>query len=109
MIHKELTPCMDCGGAESELNHFKSHKYKEWEVIYNQRLVLRDFCEVDFGSYKSTFFGFKNTTNIGFENFNFVKDIKDKRLQIGLFCNNCRKPHDFLKFVSICRENNSKK
>lgn len=106
MIRKELTPCMDCGGEESELGHFKEHNYKEWEIVYDQRLILCDFCDVDFGSYKSDFFGFKNPRIIGFEHFNFVKDIKDKRLHTGLFCENCNMTHDFLKFVSVCRENN---
>ena len=109
MISKELTPCMDCGGHDSELDHYKEHDYKEWEVLYGERLVLCDFCDADFASYNTSFFGFKNRRTIGLEHFNFVKEIHDKRLRVGLFCPSCHMTHDFLKFVAVCREKNSPK
>ena len=50
---------MECGGDDFELDHFKEHNYTEYEIFFDQRLVLCDFCDVDFGSYDPTYFGFK--------------------------------------------------
>ena len=88
LITKQLTPCMDCGGEESELTHFKEHEYNEWEIIFGERLILCDFCDVDFASYKSDFFGFKNRRVPGFEHFSFVRklDWNEIQLQYGRFC-----------------------
>lgn len=107
-IQKELTPCMDCGGEESEKDHYTEHEYKEWEVLFGERLILCNFCDADFASYKTDFFGFKNGRSIGFEHFNFIKDIRDKKLKIGWYCSSCQMTHSFLNFVAVCRENNSK-
>jgi len=97
---------MDCGGAESELDHYKQHTYKEYEIAFGERLILCDFCDVDFGSYKRDFFGFTNKHS-GFEHLQFVRDIHDKSLRKGYFCSSCHMTHSFLKFVAVCREKNT--
>lgn len=106
LIKKEVTPCMECGGNEMELNHFSERQFREYEVFFGLRLVLCNFCAVDFGSYDPTHFGFKKDKKIGHGYFNFVRDINDKDLKIDKYCPNCNCRLPFLKFVENCRVKN---
>ena len=101
-----MTPCMECGADDFELDHYKEHDYKEYELYFGQKLVLCDFCDVDFGSYDPAFFGFPTTTQIGYQDFNYIKDISDKNLRKGKYCPKCSHSLKFLKFVDICRQKN---
>jgi len=102
LLTKEVSPCMDCGRSEP------GSSYTEYEVYFNQRLVLCNFCAVDFGSYKPAYFGFPNDRKIGLHDFNFVREIIDKSLRTDKYCPNCRKGVEFMKFVRYCREQNLK-
>ena len=106
LIKKQVTPCMECGGDEMELNHFTEHNYKEYEVFFGQKLILCNFCDVDFGSYDPTHFGFEKGKKIGYEYFDFVRDIMDKDLKMDKYCPNCKCRLPFLKFVENCRVEN---
>jgi len=108
LIIKDLTPCMDCGGIEEELGHYKEHHYREYELYFNQRLVLCNFCDVDFGSYDTSYFGFLKSKQIGFQDFKLIREINDKELRKGKFCPDCHRGLIFLKFVQHCREENQK-
>ncbi|MFK7948986.1 MAG: hypothetical protein AB8G11_15445 [Saprospiraceae bacterium] len=103
LVIKNCTPCMDCGGNDKELDHYKEHIYTEYEIINNQRLTLCNFCAVDFGSYSPTTFGLKK--RIGFENFNFVKSV-GKSLRLDKYCPECNHRLPFLNFVMACRLKN---
>lgn len=105
---KEVTPCMQCGADEFELDHYKTHKYREYELYFGQRLILCDFCDVDFGSYDPTYFGFPKNRRVGFEDFIFIKDIEDKELRKDKFCPQCCNRLPFLKFIDTCRKENGK-
>jgi len=73
LVVKQLTPCMDCGGDDFEMDHYLEHDYNEYEIYSGQRLVLCNFCDVDFGSYRGNYFGFKGNKKLGFEHFNLIK------------------------------------
>lgn len=81
LIVKDATPCMECGGDDFELDHYTEHHYKEYELYFGQRLILCDFCDVDFSSYDPTYFGFPRGRRIGLQDWNFVREIKDKELR----------------------------
>lgn len=53
-----VAPCFDCGNLEQELADLAAgrHEYR-WYEIFGQRIILCDFCDVDFGSYYPDFFG----------------------------------------------------
>jgi hypothetical protein len=36
LVVKQLTPCMDCGGEEFELDHYMNHKYNEYEFTWEK-------------------------------------------------------------------------
>jgi hypothetical protein len=104
LLTKEVTPCMDCGASETGLKHYIDSTYVEYEVYYSQRLILCNFCYVDFGSYKPSYFGFPDNKKIGLQDFNFIKEITVKSLRVDKYCPECDKRLAFLKFVAVCRE-----
>lgn len=99
---------MDCGAYEFELDHYKKHTYKEYELFFGLRLILCDFCDVDFGSYHPSHFGFTNGKRSGYGDFNFVREIPDKSLRIDKYCPDCKQRLPFLKFIAKCREINER-
>ena len=108
LVAKEVTPCMDCGGNESVINHGQNGQYREYELYFQQRLILCDFCDVDFGSYDPTYFGFGRGKKLGYQDFNFTREIFDRSLKKDKYCLECKHRLSFLKFVQKCREENNK-
>jgi hypothetical protein len=107
LIAKEVAPCMDCGASEQGLQQLMTATYTEYQTYFNQRLVLCNFCDVDFSSYKPEYFGFSSDKKIGLQDFNFVRQVADKSLRVDKYCPHCDKRLAFLKFVNGCRQNNS--
>lgn len=105
---KEVTPCMECGSDDSELDHYKEHDYKEYELYFGQRVILCDFCDVDFGSYDPEYFGFPKGTRLGLQDFQFIREISDKELRKEKCCPECGHSLPFLNFVDKCRRENEK-
>ena len=99
---------MVCGGDDFELDHYKEHKYAEYEILFDQRLILCNFCDVDFGSHDPTYFGFKKEKKIGFDYFEFIRDIPNKKMTTDKYCPECKSRLSFLKFVEKCRFENLK-
>ena len=108
LIVKDTTPCMECGSVELELDHFKNHDYKEYELYFGQRLILCDFCVVDFSSFDPTYFGFSAGKKLGFGDWAFIQDIHNKNLRKDKYCPQCKHRLPFLKFVYKCRQENEK-
>lgn len=108
LISKKVTPCMECGGAVKKLDHYREHKFTEYEVYFEQRLILCDFCDVDFSSFDPTYFGFKKGQRIGLNDFNYVREITNKELYFDKYCNECNLRLPFLKFIEKCRIENAK-
>ena len=106
LIVKEVTPCYECGGFESELDHFKEHTYKEYRSYFDNELVLCNFCEVDFSSINPTYFGFSKFKKIGLSDFEFIREVKNKGLVKDKYCPECNHILKFLKVVNDIRQNN---
>ncbi|MCE3230024.1 MAG: hypothetical protein K0S32_4575 [Bacteroidetes bacterium] len=105
LIVQDCAPCDDCGHHPEELEHFKQnlHTYKTYEIYKGLRLTLCNFCEVDFGSYKSEYLGFKKGRRLGFQNFSFIQDIRSPQITKDKVCLNCSHRLKFLKFLSDIR------
>ncbi|MDB4106849.1 hypothetical protein N9595_00055 [Bacteroidia bacterium] len=101
-----VTPCMDCGGDEFELDHYLKHRYTKYETYFGSLLTLCNYCETDFGSYKPTYFGFPVYKRLGIQDFNFIRELKDVKLSTDKFCLTCNQRLAFLKFTKHCRTNN---
>ena len=102
---RDCAPCDDCGCDPKEILDLKEkkHVYKTYEVYDGFRLTLCNFCDVDFGSYKPEYFGFKDGRKIGFENFNFVRQIDNPEIVKDKFCPECSKRLTFLRFLAAVR------
>lgn len=101
LIVLEVTPCMDCGGIITDEQ--KNKKYTEYEIMYGLSLILCDFCSVDFGSYDVTYFGLESNKSLGFEHFNFIKEVEYIHSLKDKYCTECKHRLAFLEFVKKCR------
>lgn len=103
---KDCAPCDDCGHLEEEIKHFKQgiHQYNIYNIYKGLRLQLCDFCEVDFGSYKSEYLGFNNNKRIGYGSFEFVFSVENPSIEKDKYCPECGRRLKFLKFLRELRE-----
>jgi len=98
---QDCAPCDDCGCNQTEILHFKEnkHTYKIYDVHKGLHLTLCDFCDVDFGSYDSKYFGFENGYQLSIKNFKFIKEIENPKISKDMFCAKCSHKINFLNFV----------
>ena len=103
---KEFAPCDDCGNLEEEINHFNEgkHRYNVYDVYNGLKLQLCNFCDVNFGSYKSEYLGFLDNRRIGFEDFCFISFVNNPSIQSSKYCPECQKGIKFLTFLRDLRE-----
>ncbi|MFN8284964.1 MAG: hypothetical protein U0U67_17205 [Chitinophagales bacterium] len=106
---RQCSPCDCCGADENELIHLKEnkHKYNVYEIYYGLKLKLCTFCEVDFSSYKTEYFGFSNKKRLSLNDFNFIKEIENPVVEIDKYCPECKERLSFLKFTKAIWEINS--
>ncbi len=105
------TPCHDCGGIPLVVEDFKKHggNFTLYDVYEGLRLQLCDDCKVDFGGYRSEFFGFRDGSRIGFEHMHLVKPVHQPELEFDKWCPNCRMRLKFLNFLVEVRQKNKLK
>lgn len=106
---RDCAPCDDCGwNVPTEIEHLnqKIHTYTTYEIYQGIRLTLCHLCWVDFGSYKSEYFGFKDGERLEPFKFNFVKQIDHPKILKDKFCSECSRRLKFLKAVAEIRRMN---
>ncbi len=84
------------------------HTYAEYRIFGKHRIVLCDFCMVDFSSYKPAYFGLPETGKvIGSSSIEYVRDQpKPWVVTIDKYCLSCEQRLNFLTFrASILSEN----
>ena len=108
----EVAPCDDCGWDPKEIEHFKNreHTYSEFEV-YGSKLVLCNFCDVDFSSYDPTLWGFPANSRVGYgtQGFNKITELPYSLLSIKkeLVCSNCKAKLSMIEAQLKAKEKNS--
>jgi hypothetical protein len=107
---RDVAPCEECGGFPEELEHFRQgkHTFTEYEVFPPLKVVLCNFCDVDFGSHDPTFFGLPARTRIGFEYMRPCRPVEVKALARDKFCPHCGLRLAFLRFVQRAREQHAR-
>jgi hypothetical protein len=97
---------MDCGARPEELEHFARgiHRYAEWQIFpeLSDRLVLCDFCEVDFQSYWPDYFGLPENAEPG-ERRQFIRELHDLQMADDWVCPKCGKRKPFADLVLRAR------
>ena len=108
----DVAPCDDCGWNAVEIEHFKNreHTYSEFEV-YGSKLVLCNFCDVDFSSYDPEVWGFQKNCSVGYgtRGFNKITELPYSLMSIKKeqFCPNCRAKLSMIEAQIYAKENNS--
>jgi hypothetical protein len=107
---REVAPCDDCGHNPRELKEFEEgyHSYSEYEVFPGLYLTLCNFCDADFASYDSTYFGLPRGTRVGIGRMKFVRQLNNVSRGKDKFCPACNHRLTFLRFVSHARAQNSR-
>jgi hypothetical protein len=97
---------MDCGARPDELEHFARgrHTFAEWQIFpeLSDRLVLCDFCEVDFQSYYPEYFGLGPKLEPG-RNRQFIRSRRDVEPVDDWVCPECMRRKGFVDFVARAR------
>ena len=104
----DVAPCWDCGHDPKELGHLVEglHTFSEFSA-FDQRLVLCDFCEVDFGSYYAEHFGLPGARLVG-EVLSFQRDVDlNVASQKDKYCVQCNRRLAFLNFLAAVRQRHS--
>src|SRR5215472_3864987 len=101
---RDVTPCWDCGGDPAERVHLADgrHHYAEFSV-FNESIVLCDFCRVDFCSYEPTYFGQSAASRPGRE-LVLIRDVLFPQPTKDKYCPNCGRRLAFLRFLARVRE-----
>ena len=90
MAWRPVSPCMECGGDPRELKMLQdqAHSYNEVLVFGRFRLLLCDFCQIDFGTYPSYFFGLPRNRHLGFNDLVYQRTV-DPVLGHDWVCTGC--------------------
>ena len=107
MITIEVAPCYDCGHLKNEINEMKNgeHEYHHYK-IFGVDIVLCDFCDADFDSYKPGYFCLPETHPQDYPFSERRKRIKILETQKDYYCKNCQHRLAFLSFLKIVRKIN---
>ena len=102
----EVAPCMECGNLPEEIEHARAgkHSYSEMSIFGDLTLVLCDFCQVDFGSFKPEMFGLPSDSRIEYGKMQFVRDVTDVQIGKDKVCPRCAYRLPFLRFVQRARD-----
>ena len=104
MVWRPVSPCMECGADPRELKMLQdaAHSYHQVLVFGRFPVVLCDFCQIDFGTYPSYFFGLPRHHPLGFNDLVEVGSVAPV-LEADWVCDSCGYRLEFLKFVTALR------
>jgi len=106
----DVAPCFDCGHKARELEELSRnrHIYHVFRAFDLTNIVLCDFCDADFGSYKPDYFGYPHTGQvIGTDGLELVGELpkpwESKREE---YCPKCQHRLAFLEFRKMVLKHN---
>ena len=104
---REVAPCHECGGDPQELDELArgEHEYHRYEV-FDQSLVLCDFCDSDFASYFPETFGLPAGPCQEYP-LERISRIEDPKPDVDEYCPSCQHRLAFLLFLQAARDKNS--
>lgn len=104
MRWRDVSPCMECGGDPRELRMLQdaAHRYFSVLVFGQFPVVLCDFCQIDFGTYPSYFFGLPRQQHLGFNDLRVVEAVEPSLGQDWV-CTGCGYRQAFARFVQGMR------
>lgn len=102
---REVAPCYDCGHMDRELAELAEgrHTYSEYR-IFGLPVVLCDFCDADFGSYKPGYLGLPDHERLAPNCLEFVREVDPtSQAHHDKYCPLCRHRLAFLQFLAEVR------
>jgi len=88
MTKIDVTPCYNCGHESIEIKNFKVYKNEYFlSKIYEEEIILCDFCVADFESYQADYFGVKNKSQVATV-VNPIKKILNAEIKKDYYCKN---------------------
>ena len=113
----ETTPCIDCGASENSLNVLRidqeanfahdSVEYATYRAFEKLEVKMCSLCTLDFATYHSSYFGFKNNKVFSPDDFQFLKKIENPKIVKDKYCKNCNQRLAFSLFVKNVRDINN--
>jgi hypothetical protein len=117
LVVREVTPCIDCGALEEQVNLLKQDiaegfahdaiNFNEYRVFGDVEATFCDFCAVDFGSYDPTYFGLPKGARFGYEKMQFLKSVDRPSIGRDKYCPACNLRLAFMKFAFKARDENA--
>ena len=89
---------MDCGANEQELGELArgEHQYAEY-TVKGLPLVLCDFCDADFPSYRSDYLGIDGS--VGYDDIKLIRKLANPTTVQDHVCPRCRRRLAFLNVL----------
>jgi hypothetical protein len=100
---RDVAPCYDCGHDLTELGRLAEgrHTYAEMRV-FGVKIVLCDFCQVDFSSYDPTYFAREKGVRPE-QQIVLVHDVLDPQPSKDKYCTTCGRRLAFVRFPEKVR------
>ena len=114
---KEVTPCIECGALEDEVKPLKqdikegfihdSNTFNEYRIFEKFEIILCGYCAIDIGSFDPEYFGLPKNKKLGYENLQFLKELKKPTIGKDKYCPECKQRLSFINFVLSARNENA--
>ncbi len=104
---RDVSPCWECGHDSAELDHLASGAHTYWEFeVFGIRIVLCNFCMVDFSSHDPEQFGLPQGKAIGLGTAEFreLRSVERPGVSKGKVCPACNRTLKFLNWLMEVKE-----
>lgn len=101
---RRVAPCMSCGGDPEEVDHHLTglHGFAEYELFDGMRLILCNYCALDFPSQDPVLFGLDRPLRR--EDLRLVRRLERPHIEEDAWCTSCNRRLSFLRFAASARE-----
>lgn len=102
---RAVSPCLLCGGeAESVEHHLTGlHGYAEYELFDGLRIVLCNYCALDFPRQDPELFGLPPDPPLEREDLRLRARLERPEFEQDLYCPACEKRLAYLDFLAAAR------
>lgn len=106
---RAVGPCLICGGDPEEVEHHLTglHGYAEYEVFGGMRIVLCNFCALDFARLDPRLFGLPADPPLERSDLHLRARLERPEFEQDGYCPRCERRQAFLRFQAAARAQNA--